>query len=554
MDNQRIELYRRQGALIEKIEAVETELEKSGLPAIDIFAKQKRLAKMYLKLGNITYALEVLLKAKAQQPDDVVINRWLAEVYVRQGRRNDANAVYEHLIEIDSANAREYYENIARAYLKIMDFDAATAAAKQAIAHSPRNPEGHQMLAAIAKQSGNYDSAIDSLKQALRLRPEALDIRSELAATYKLAGKPRQALAQYWRCWELSDTVSDKLAFVKPLSEAYYDLGRRGEFEEKLKQLSKSNTSSVGPVIALAELYRMEGDLPSARFQLARALDRERENPDLLAQLVTISIDLGDTQDAISYQKRLVKAQPDPIYQQQLGKLLFDVGREQEAIQVWTKLLHAKNQTLEAEIKLTTLLIQHGMLDEAISVLDRAAEKIEGNRDAAMTLYQLGAVLVGMNEPERAQPYFQRILELPQPRQLAQDTPGINTLTENARHIQASENRVLGQKFEISRSRVGDIQRKPTFAARGMPWIPKTFEDAQAAALVQLTTYAQQRGKLSELIQQFEADTEANPTDIKALETLAQLYTLVQHHDKADQVIDQLIDTSPDDPTYHRCC
>ncbi len=530
MDNQRIELYRRQGTLIEKIEVVETELEKSGLPAIDIFAKQKRLAKMYLKLGNITYALEVLLKAKAQQPNDVGINRWLAEVYIRQGRRDDANGVYEHLIEIDSANAREYYENIARSYLKVMDFDASTAAAKQAIAHSPRNPEGHQMLATIAKQSGNYDSAIDSLKQALRLRPEAIDIRSELASTYKLAGKPRQALAQYWRCWELSDTVNDKLAFVKPLSEAYYDLGRRGEFEEKLKQLSKSNTSSVGPVIALAELYRMEGDLPSARFQLARALDRERENSDLLTQLVDISIELGDTQDTISYQKRLVKAQPDPIHQQQLGKLLFDVGREQEAIQVWTKLLHAKNQTLEAEIKLTTLLIQHGMLDEAISVLDRAAEKIAGT-DAAITLYQLGAVLVGMNESERAQPYFQRILALPEPRQLTQDTPGIN-------------------KFEISRRRVGDIQRKPTFAARGMPWIPKTFEDARTAALVQLTTYTQQQGKLSELIQQFEADTEANSTDIQALETLAQLYTLVQHHDKADQVIDRLIDASPDDPTY----
>ena len=549
MDNQRIELYRRQGTLIEKIEAVETELENSGLPATDIFAKQKRLAKMYLKLGNITYALEVLLKAKAQQPDDVVINRWLAEIYIGQGRRDDANAIYTHLTEIDNANAREYYENIARSYLRVMDFDAATTAAKQAIAHSPRNPEGHQMLAEIAKQSGNYERAIDSLKQALRLRPEAIDIRSELAATYKLSGKPRQALAQYWRCWDLSGSINDKLAFVKPLSEAYYDLGRRGEFEEKLKQLSKSNTSGVGPVIALAELYRMEGDLPSARFQLARALDRERENPDLLAQLVNISIDLGDTQDAISYQKRLVKAQPDPIHQQQLGKLLFDVGREQEAIQVWTKLLHAKNQTLAAEIKLTTLLIQHGMLDEAISVLDRAAEKITGT-DAAITLYQLGAVLVGMNESERAQPYFQRILELPQPRQLTQDTPGINALTENARHIQASENRVLGQKFEISRSRVGDIQRKPTFAARGMPWIPKTFEDARAAALVQLTTYAQQQGKLTELIQQFEADTAANPTDIKALETLAQLYTLVQHHDKADRVIERLIDASPNDPTY----
>ncbi len=532
MDNQRIELYRRQGTLLEKIEAVETELENPELPAADTFAKQKRLAKMYLKLGNITYALEVLLKAKALQPDDVVINRWLAEVYIRQGRRDDANAVYTHLIEIDTANAREYYENIARSYLKVMDFDAATAAAKQAVAHNPRNPEGHQMLAEIAKQSGNYESAIDSFKQALRLRPEAIDIRSELAATYKLAGKPRQALAQYWRCWELSGTVNDKLAFIKPLAEAYYDLGRRGEFEEKLKQLSKSNTSSVGPVIALAELYQMEGDLPSARFQLARALDKARENPDLLTQLVNISIDLGDTQDAITYQQRLVKAQPDPIHQQRLGTLLFDVGREQEAIQVWTKLIHAKNQTLEAEIKLATLLIRNGLLDEAISVLDRAAEKIAGT-DAAITLYQLGAVLVGMNEPERAQSYFQRILELPQPRQSTQDTPGINA-----------------NKFEISRSRVGDIQRRPTFAARSMPWTPKTFADARAAALVQLTTYAQQHGKLSELIQQFEADTEANPTDIKALETLVQLYTLVQHHDKADQIMDRLIDISPNDPTY----
>ena len=533
MDNQRIELYRRQGTLGDKIDTVEEALETPGLSAADIFVKQKQLAKMYLKLGNITYALEVLLKAKTQQPDDIVINRWLAEVYVRQSRRDDANAVYRHLIEIDSANAREYYENIARSYLKVMDFDAATAAAKQAIAHSPRNPEGHQMLAEIAKQSGNHESAIDSLKQALRLRPEAIDTRAELAATFKLSGKPRQALAQYWRCWELSDTVNDKLAFVKPLSEAYYDLGRRGEFEEKLKQLSKSNTSGVGAVIALAELYRMEGDLPSARFQLARALDRERENPDLLAQLVNISTELGDTQDAISYQQRLVKARPDPIHQQQLGKLLFEVGREQEAIQVWTKLLHAKNQTLEAEVKLATLLIRHGLLEEAISVLERAAEKITGNIDAHIALYQLGAVLVGMNEPERAQPYFQRILELPNPPQSTQDTP-----------------RTTANTFEISRSRVGDIQRKPTFMAGSMPWIPKTFAEAQAGALVQLTTFAQQHGKLNELLQQFEADVEANPTDIQALETLAQLYTLVQHSDKAAQIIDQLIEASPDDPAY----
>lgn len=539
MDDQRIELYRRQGTLVEKIEQVETELEKSGVTDTDIFAQQKRLAKMYLKLGNVTYALEVLLKAKALKPNDVTVNRWLAEVYTKQNRRDDANSVYTHLIQVDRANAREYYTNIAESYLNVMDFGAATAAAKQVIAHSPRNPEGHQILAEIAKQSLEYDSAIDSLKQAIRLRSDAIDIRSELAAIYKLAEKPRQALAQYWRCWELCDSVNDKLSFVKPLSETYYDLGRGGEFQEKLKQLSKSNPTDIASVLALAELYRMEGDLPSARFQLARALDRQREDPDLLLQLVSISHDLGENQDALSYQERLVKAHPDQSHQRRLGELLFDAGREQEAIQVWTKLLHAKNQTLEAEVKLAILLIRHGHLNEALLVLDRAADKITGI-DAHLPLFQIGNVLVSMNEYDRAQTHFQRILDLPTPPDQANKT-----------NPSSASSRVNTDKFYLARSLLYDIQDQSYRGRNGQEWKPRSFEEAQAGALVHLVIMSQNQGKLREFIQEYETVLKNNPKDIKTLEILAQIYTLTENTEKTDDIIDQLIAVSPNDTTYH---
>ena len=544
MTDRQIEIHRRQGTLVQKIEALETELEKQGTTDADTFAQQKQLAKMYLKLGNITYAIEVLLKIKALQPNDVLVNRWLADVYAQQGLREEADGIYIYLIEIDSANAREYYANIARAHLNVMDYDTATDAAKQAVAHSPRNPEGHQMLAEIAKQTADYQTAIDSLKQAIRLRPEATDTRSELAAVYKLSGNTRQAIEQYWRCWELSTSVDDKLAFVKPLSEAYYALGRRREFEEKLKQMSKMDASSVGPVVALAELYQTEGNLPSARFQLARALDRNRENPDLLAQLVKVSLNLGDTQEALTYQERLAKAQPDPIHQQRLGELLFDVGREQEAIQAWTKLLHAKNQPLEAEIKLSTLLIRHGLLDEALSVLDRAAEKVTGP-NAHVALYQLGAALVQMNEFDRAIPHFQRILDMPKPPERATQTvtpsssgstygpPGINT-----------------QKFNLPRDLIWDIQGQSFGPSSARQWIPRDFEEAQAGALVQLTTIAQQQRKLSEMIEQLAAEAAANPKNIQTLERLVQIYTLTENTDKTKETIDRLFVASPNDPVY----
>ena len=544
MADQQIEIYRQQGTLVEKIEALEAELEKPGIAAAEVFTQQKQLAKMYLKLGNITYAIEVLLKTKALQPDDVLVNRWLAEVYAQQGLRDKANAIYSHLIEIDSANAREYYANIARAHLSVMDFDTATDAAKQAVAHSPRNPEGHQMLAQIAKQLGNYEIATDSLKQAIRLRPEATDIRSELAEVYKLSGHPRQAVEQYWRCWELSASVNDKLAFVKPLSEVYYDLGRREELEEKLKQMSKTGTSIVGPVVALAELYQMEGDLPNARFQLARALDRDRENPDLLGQLVKVSLDLGDTQDALTYQERLAKAQPDPIHQQRLGELLFDAGREQEAIQAWTKLLHAKNQPLEAEIKLSALLIRHGLLDEALSVLDRAAEKVTGP-NAHIALYQLGAALMKMNEFDRAQSYFQRILDMPKPPESA-----TQNVTASSSHSTSGPPGINTRKFDLPQRLIWDIQGQSFGTRSGQQWIPKSFEEAQAGALVQLATIAQQQRKLGELIEQLEAAVDADPKNIQTLETLTQIYILTENRDKTKETIDRLLAASPNDPVY----
>ncbi len=539
MDDQRIEIYRRQGTLVNQIEAMEVALEKPGISDADIFAKHKRLTKMYLKLENITYALEVLLKAKALRPDDVTVNRWLAEIYIKQGKRDDANAIYTHLTDIDSPNAREYYTNIARLHLNAMDLEAAKTAAKRIIAHSPRNPEGHQMFAEIAEQSEDYEAAIDSLKQAIRLRPEAIDIRSELANTYKVSGRLQEAISQYWRCWELSDNLGDKLAFLKPLSEVYYDSGRHGEFEEKLKQLSKSNTSSIGPILALAELYRVEGDLPSARFQLARALDRDREHPELLERLVKVSFDLGDIADALTYQQRLVKAHPGPAQQQKLGELLFDMGRQQEAIQAWSKVLHAKNKPLEAEIKLATLLIEHGLVEEALFALDRAAEKVTGPQ-SHIVLYQIGAMLVEMNEFARAKPICQRILQMPKPS--ADSSSGIVSIRVPMNYGT--------NKLNLARDISRKLQRQPYSSRNPQVWQPNSFDEAQAGALVLLKTIMEEDDQLDALLAEFETNAAANPTDTETLELLGELYMLTDNFEKTAEITEKLIAISPNNPAY----
>ena len=191
MGDQQIEIYRRQGTLVEKIDELEASLES--------FEQQKQLAKMYLKLGNVTNTLEILIQAKGLKPDDVQVNRWLVELYTKSGRRDEAVAIYNHLVQVDAGNAREYYSEVARLHLRAMDFDTAIIAAKQAIAHSPRNPEGHQLLATIEKQRGHYDTAVDSLKQAnpfaFRLHRHSRRTWRRISTGRRLSGFNRAVLA-----------------------------------------------------------------------------------------------------------------------------------------------------------------------------------------------------------------------------------------------------------------------------------------------------------------------------------------------------------------------
>lgn len=533
MTDQQIEIYRRQGILAEKIDELEASPES--------FEQQKQLAKMFLKLGNVTNALEILIKAKGFKTDDVQVNRWLVELYTKSGRRDDAVAIYNYLIEIDAGNAREYYSDIARLHLRAMDFDVATAAAKQAIAHSPRNPEGYQLLAGIDKQRGHYEGAVDSLKQAVRLRPESTEIRAELADVYQQGGDYRQAIEQYWRCWDLSDELSEKLSFINRLEGAYYDFGRSDELEEKFQQMARVNPNDQGPVLGLAELYRGQGDLPAAREQLARALEQETQNPDLLTQLVKINLELGENQEALSYQQRLVKAQPNPYHQQKLGEMLFDIGREQEAIQTWSKLLHARNKDVEAEIKLAGLLSQHGLVDEALSALDRAGEQVMD----AKKLYHIGALLVEMNELERAASHFERILAMPEPVAGAKKNVGQPAPINRGQKSFLPDTR----RFNLLRDLVHQIQR-PYRGSAGARWLPTSFEDTQAGALTQLGLIAQRERRFDDFIAGFEAKAEAHPQDLQILETLVKVNILMQKPDKTLQTVDRLIALSSNDLSY----
>jgi tetratricopeptide (TPR) repeat protein len=550
--SQIIEIYRKQGVLDEKIAELE------GKP--EDLQNLKILARMYHLRGNVTKLMEKLKKAAELVPEDPSVLRWLAEVYERQSLYLDAIKTYERLVEVDGANAREYYGDIAKGYMRLGKRDEAIEAAKRAIAHSPRNPEGYRVLSDILIRWGETEEAIENLKRAVRLQPDSIETRIELARAYQRANRLYPAAEQYWRCFELADEMELKLSFVPSLMGVYYQLGRPEELIERFEEMHRAAKSDLTPLLALAELHKRMGDYNAARNDLTKALEINPKDPNLLKELVDLSADLGEMDNALRYQRELIAVEPSVENKLRYGELLFDAGMKTEAVQIWREATEAKGGKVEDEIQLARMFAKYGMIEESSATLERA----ETRTNDPKLLYQIGAMLVELGAPEKAVPIFLHLIAMPQPpqRKTVQRQPQISP-------ARSFERRYPGQ--QISRSNYPPLQRRGLrrfqiydlvyriggpygYPGGGgmMRWMPGSFDEIQNAALVQLALIAQQSGELEEMMAQLEAQAEEHPENLILLSHLVKFYLLTNQEERARTTLERMLELSPDEVDLHQ--
>ena len=329
------------------------------------------------------------------------------------------------------------------------------------------------------------------------------------------------------------------------MAKVYDNLGTSDTFKEKLLKLNRAHPADLAPAMALAELYQRQGELPDAISQVEKILERALEKPNLLSRLAEINHELGNSEEAIAYRQRLVKIQPDPTHQHQLAEFLFEAGREREAVQAWKRLLNGRNQTVEAEIQLASLLVRYDLLDEARLALNCAGERVK----TAERRYQIGALLVQLNELESATRHFEHILTMSEPERAVGKNTGLigRATTPRSQRTSPSDTHRLRRPKELVRK----IQ-SPSQSPAGRPWMPTNFADAQAGALTQLFRIAKQLGQLDAFVEAIKANAGLKPYDLKALEKLAQVYILTNNRDDAVRAINRLVALSPNDYTYLR--
>lgn len=206
-------------------------------------------------------------------------------------------------------------------------------------------------------------------------------------------------------------------------------LGRAGELE-KAVNLNKSRATYH---IALSRAYFVEAssevqkppdeqDAPKIQLNFAKAIDEARKasqnSPNWVATLENLGMVYRDIRGfaqgasnwAMDSFSKAAKLEPtNPVFISEIGKLLRDDKKTEEAKKEFERALELKPDYLDAKIQLALILEAEGNSGEAITKLKEIVGQNPYNVEA---IFQLGRVYYNNNQTDEAIDQFEKALQI----------------------------------------------------------------------------------------------------------------------------------------------
>jgi tetratricopeptide (TPR) repeat protein len=344
---------------------------------------QSGLAQAYNLIGRTDQAEKLLAQVVTADPrraDDTLL---LGDMYLRS---KDAPHAVDWLLKAERMQSSARAELLlALAYQQTNQTDLANHYLQLAEHRDPNNPEVQRSMAGYYREVGKYDQAISTLKSIHNPKP---DIVAELAYTYQLSGQPNESAKLYAQAAnsvpkdlnlqlaaaqaEVAAGATDKansfLERAAGIDAKNYKLhaisGQIAQLQDHTQDAVKEYLSAIGNLPAnpaegplygiqlhmdLESLYQKLGEDDAAHRELTtasaaiNALDGSGPNRAAYLRLrALIRSNTGELDGALSdINEALALNASDPASMQLDGDILMKLGKTEDAIAVYKKILAA---------------------------------------------------------------------------------------------------------------------------------------------------------------------------------------------------------------------
>ncbi len=430
------------------------------------------MAQTYAKTGRDAEAQDLLKKVLAANPKSATDLQLAGELALN----SDPNTALDLLKRADGVKADARTELlVARAYQKLNQPDNYKAYLTRAQSRAPNDPNVLRAVAALYRDTGNFNESIAVLQKVARKNPDAL---AELGYTYGMAGKKTEAAEAYTQAanrlpkepgiqlsaaqalvnvgkFEQAAAFLDRAATASPNSYRLHAV--RGQMlsledhnEEAVReyQMAIQNLPDAvqeGPLYAvslhlsLGEIYRRtqqpqpaDSELRAAQAALGRIPGTDKQTrPEYLRLRALIESGFNDTASAERDLKEAMSLAPNNInIQLNYANLLWKTNREQEALEAYRRSLQGDPGNHAA---LTALGYLSRDLHDPASAEKYFLKLVELYPNDYVPYFALGDLYTSQKQLDRAQASYEKAHELA-PKNALVVAAAINSALEGPGH------------------------------------------------------------------------------------------------------------------------
>jgi tetratricopeptide (TPR) repeat protein len=306
------------------------------------------------QIGRRDEAIVELEKLARQRPDDRSLRSNLVVAYRAVGRNAEANKVLAQALKVNPSDTEALLQR-GEIAIGTRDYSQADADLNQALHFRPAEPEVHYLMAKLNAARGATLAYRQELGETLRLNPNLLAVRAELAHS---------------------------LSSTKPGAHAAIDL------------LDTAPPSQKGSLRLLVErnwaLWTL-GDMAALRNGVNQGLAAAR-TPDLLIQAGLLKLATGDHAGARSVLEEALKLDPSDLRAMQALSQTY-VAEKNSAMALQKVKEYAKQQPKSAAAQdfLGVMLVANGDLQQGRAAFEAAKQLDPTYTESDLALVQVDA-------------------------------------------------------------------------------------------------------------------------------------------------------------------
>jgi len=360
------ELRRASGGSVPEVAAL---IDKAVAAQPDQATPRLALINHYLVNKDTRKAVIASQDAMAAVRDNLAVMGAAARAYEAAGETNQALSIYGRMAKLQPASPQPYLR-MAGAQLEAKNKDKALESLREALTLKPDLVEAQRGMIGLHIESGRVQEALTVAREVQRQRPKQ-PIGYIFEGDIHVEHKNWTEAAKAYRAG-LRHAPSGELAVR--LHMALAAAGDRPGADQVASTWLKSHPKDRLFLIHLAQQSVKEGQYAVAAQHYAKVVETEPENPVMLNNLAWVSAQIKAKQ-ALGYaEKAFALAPTHPAIMDTLGLLLVEKGETTRGLELLRKASASAPQSPDIRLNLVKGLISAGQREAARKELDELSK------------------------------------------------------------------------------------------------------------------------------------------------------------------------------------